>query len=174
MRTAENGTPIDCRTCLYCATHEKCDGCLSTKEDFAEYRRIMDENRARPITEWVKAPLPSRYLHWEEGNWMDRMIQFEIEGKLNIVIGGQGEAEVNTKWTPEHTAEHLHDVAEQCGYLCGRLRRGADDDRLQISTAEGTFELVWDKSGKLLRAYDVNHSGGWKWDNYNPFREKAA
>lgn len=173
MRTDENGTPIDCRTCLYMATHEKCDGCLSTEEDYAEYRRIMDGNKGKPVSQWVKAELPNRYLHWEEGNWIERVIRFELEGRRNIVIGGQGEAEANAQWTPERTAEHLHYVAGECGYQCGNLRRGSEDDRLQISTSEGTFELVWDKVGKLQRIYDVNNLKGWQWTNVNPW-EKAA
>lgn len=170
MRTA-TATPIDCRTCLYCATHEKCDGCLYTKDDLSEYHEKLVEQKGKPFCRATWPNLPSRYLHWEEGNWMERVLRFEIEGRRNIVIGGQGEAEVNTRWTPTHTVRHLHDVAEQCGYLCHNLRHLPEDDRVKISTAEGTFELVWDKAGKLLRINNVNEPDGWSWENVNPWQK---
>ena len=152
-----------CETCLYMATHEKCDKCLSTDEDWATYRetKVMPEYR---------------YANYEEGNWFDRVIQFELEGKRNIVIGGQGEAETNTQWTPQRTADNLHHAADQCGYCCGSLHRGPDVDTLVISTHEGTFRLTWDKGGHLAHIVTLNsYTGevdpeGWNWKNYNPFR----
>ena len=123
-----------CLTCLYCATHDNCDGCLNTEEDYAVFREtnIMPE---------------FRFLNWIEGNWLARVMRHELEGKRNIVIGGQGEAEVNTKWTPKETAKHLHYVSEQCGYLCGNLRIGSLAAQISIATNDGRFELVWYRDG---------------------------
>ena len=148
MTTAETTATRTCGTCLYMATHCHCDGCLSTPEDYAEYhaRRKAGERD-------VKMP-PFRYLNWREGNWIARLIYFEREGRRNIVIGGQGEAEVNVKWTPEQTSKHLHYVAGECGYLCGNLRKRADSVLLRISTHEGLFELEW-KAGRLEHIWSI-------------------
>ena len=85
-----------CMTCLYVGTHERCTGCLEGSSGGTLYKNRLAAS-------------------FEDA--LDRKLQFEKDGKLNIVIGGQGEAEVNTKWTPEETFNILIDVAEQCGYL---------------------------------------------------------
>lgn len=108
-----------CETCLFMATHDHCDGCLG-----------KDTNNFQ-------------YANYQEGNWMKRASQFELDGKRNIVIGGQGEAEVNTRWTPQKTTKHLHYVAEQCGYMVGTLSTKGDTKTLKITTSEGIFRLVW-------------------------------
>ena len=92
----------------------------------------------------MKMP-PNRYANYKEGNWLKRLSQYQLEGKCNIVIGGQGEAEVNTKRTPKEVAKNLHYVAEQCGYMVGHLTNAKQDGTrtLQITTAEGSFRLVW-------------------------------
>ena len=154
-----------CQTCLYMATHEKiCDGCLWTKDDY----KLQGKDRP-----------PMRYMHYKEGNWMDRVIQAEIDGKQNIVIGGQGEAEVNTKWTPQETSKHLHYVSEQCGYVTGSLHVFDDDTKisLKIYTTEGQFRLVWSGTGishlltRLLYIENLTDPNGWCWSNKNPFRQ---
>lgn len=45
----------------------------------------------------------------------------EVAGKINIVLGGQGEADFNAKATPEETSRRLHRIAEECGYVVGQL-----------------------------------------------------
>lgn len=133
-----------CETCLYMATHEKCDNCLTLPGDYDNYNAANG---------W-KSP-EYRYLNYQEGNWMKRVMQFELEGKRNIVIGGQGEAEVNTKWTPEQTSKHLHYVAGECGYFCQNLRYVDADKKkgLKISTHEGIWALCWDDKGLKYIAY---------------------
>lgn len=169
----ETPTIIDCQTCLYMATHEKCDGCLRTEEDYKAMK--FDSKTPDP---------PYRYLHYKEGNWMDRRIQQEIDGTVNIVIGGQGEAEVNTKWTPEKTSKHLHYVSEQCGYFTGRLTYNNHGDKkgstiatglvfLRICTTEGEFRLEWSE-GQLICIEPIGENLlNWRWDNVNPFRKTA-
>jgi len=152
------------------ATHEKvCDGCLHTENDYKEHR----QGKEMP---------PFRYLHYKEGNWMDRVIQAEIDGIQNIVIGGQGEAEVNTKWTPQKTSDHLHYVSEQCGYVTGHLYSFDNDTKigLKIYTSEGQFRLVWSATGishlpiNLLYIENLtNPKKGWCWKNENPFRKAS-
>jgi len=121
---------------------------------------------------------PFRYLHYQEGNWMDRVIQAEIDGTRNIVIGGQGEAEVNTQWTPEKTTKHLHYVAEQCGYMCGRLAYSKTRSRITLTiwTHEGQFRIIWANTTgipQLIGIWDVDNPKGWKWENHNPFRQAS-
>jgi hypothetical protein len=155
-----------CQTCLYMATHEKCDDCLHTKEDYIEY------GKTKTMPEF-------RYLNYTEGNWLDRVIQAEIDGTRNIVIGGQGEAECNTRWTPKETSKHLHRVAEQCGYMCEGLVSNSVIRKisLRIYTSESYFQINWDNSGEkptMEKIFDVNNPDkGWSWNNKNPFRKSA-
>jgi len=148
---------IGCETCLYAATHEKCDGCLNTEGDWATYRKTGEMH-------------PFRYLNYEEGNWIDRVIQAEIEGKKNIVIGGMGEAEVNVKWTPKETAKHLRMVSECCGYVTGCINQTADYKTLCICKDTGEHKLVW-KNNELIKIVNVMESKSKiEWENVNPFR----
>lgn len=174
----ENTAIVGCLTCLYMATHEKCDGCLSTEEDD---KAMRDAYKTLKVDD-KKPVIPFRYLHYKEGNWMERVTQREIDGTRNIVIGGQGEAEVNTKWTPQETSEHLHDVSEQCGYFTGSLHSQRDDTEiaLTISTTEGQYKLVWEGTGishlpaRLLRIEPIGKvMFDWKWSNVNPWRKTA-
>lgn len=122
-----------CQTCLFMATHENCDGCLGNDVDNFQY------------------------LHYQEGNWMKRIMQYELDGRRNIVIGGQGEAEVNTQWTLQQTADSLHNVAEQCGYFVQGPTTDDNDSHLSIATSEGIFRLIWDKDGGFQSIYACNH-----------------
>ena len=136
MKT-ETAVQPSCETCLYRATHEKqCTDCLTDPEYYAEHRRTGHYP-------------PYHFRNYREGNWVKRRLQHELEGRCNIVIGGQGEAEVNTKGDPHKTAKHLHYVAEACGYLAGNLRQKDGQYLQKISTSEGTFQLVWDTKGLL-------------------------
>lgn len=137
--------PKTCETCLYMATHEKCNDCLGDD---------------------VKA---FRYANHVPGNWLRRMQEWEREGKRNIVIGGQGEAEVNTKWTPEETSKSLHYVSEQCGYMTGNLHEREGRTRLSIYTSEGHFELRWTLDGTLEAIDRLTEDGAKRvqsWPNY--------
>ena len=149
-----------CETCLYMATHEKCDGCLHTKEDYELFRNG---------SEWP----PFRYLNYKDGNWLGRSMLYELTGKQNIVIGGTGEAEVNTKQKPFEVSKHLHYVAEQCGYIVGTLHKSriseVDILSLKISTSEGNFRLIWhdnqlDRIERLDRQGNIIDSF---WDRQN-------
>ena len=130
--TTETTTPTkrDCMTCVHMATHDRCQGCLNTPEDFATFRAT----REMP---------PMRYTNWEEGNWLAAVTEAQRTGRRDIVIGGQGEAEVNTRDTPQEAARRLRHVAEQCGYRCEQLRGGGDEHRLRFWTFDGLFEIEW-------------------------------
>ena len=143
----DDTAPVDCRTCLHMATHEKCDNCLTLPGDYQ-----LDP---RP---------PNRYLNHEPGNWMRQVQSFENDGRRNIVIGGSGEAEVNMLWSPSRTSKHLHSISEQCGYMTGRLKSAEADTAvsLEICTSAGWFRIYWDttnrnEGGKLYRIDRLNN-----------------
>lgn len=130
-------TPKCCDTCLYMATHELCNGCLTGKLPDGGYP----------------------FHNWKEGNWMGRIMWFELTGKRSIVIGGQGEADVSATDKPEDVSKNLHYVSEQCGYCTGRLNTHANGEKsVTISTTEGTFRLVWDaQSLKAIEVWCYDH-----------------
>jgi len=133
METTTITTPKCCNTCLYRATHEKCDGCLRSEADLALIRNGED------------APDEFRFLNYVEGNWMARLMQAELAGRRNIVVGGQGEAEVNAKRTPEETATQLHYVSRECGYMCGNLRISGLSAKIKIHT-DKAYEIEWSRT----------------------------
>ncbi len=54
-----------------------------------------------------------------------------------------------------------------------RRRRDGNETRLEIATHDGTFELVWDAAGKLVRIDNLRDPKGWHWDNVNPWAKVA-
>jgi len=141
--TTKEGTQVRCETCLYLATHEKCDkpDCLHTPEDY----RTSRTNGCMP---------PPRFLNWKESNpveQMSRLHAMQVSGKRSIVIGGSGEAEVNAKQTPAECSKQLHYVAEQCGYFAGNLKQNPDGSAEIIISTEGTYKIIWGADGKLSK-----------------------
>lgn len=135
--------PHSCQTCRHMGTHAKCEGCLN----------------GTPRGE----PFP--YRNWEPGNWLRELHAAEVRGTRNIVIGGQGEADFCAVACPESVAKHLHYVAGECGYLCGRLS-GLDNgaQRLTISTHEGTYTVHW-HAGKLVKITTEDGRDCWRSDD---------
>lgn len=158
----------DCVNCLYMATHEKCGGspfpsghpdqhrpenwpegaeCLHRPADWKQYR------------DTGKFP-PFRYLHHVESGPLEQMEglhRLELSGARNILLG-PGEAEVNIKDTPQQVSDNLHDVAEQCGYMCDRLKHDGDKTTLTIHKDWGPFRIEWE-GGKLARIMRVRLKG---------------
>lgn len=135
-------SPRSCHTCRHSGTHSACDGCLT----------------GTPSGE----PFP--YRNWEPGNWLRELHAAEVRGSRNIVIGGQGEADFCAIACPESVAKHLHYVAGECGYLCGRLVRRGNAQRLSIITSEGSYVLCW-IDGKLDRITTESGRECWRADN---------
>lgn len=140
-------TPITCVTCRSMATHEDCDkdgGCLHLPEDYAAYYRAAGDMP------------PLRYRHWVESTPQEQMARLhalQLSGARNIVLG-PGEAEVNTRWTPQEASEELHRVAEQCGYGVDNLTHDAGDGKRSLTVHKdfGPFRLEWE-GGKLARIF---------------------
>ncbi len=58
------------------------------------------------------------YKHYVEGNPEIRFDELRNSGQVNIVIGGEGEHEVNVNWSIDQAYKHLSSVCEDCGGLC--------------------------------------------------------
>jgi hypothetical protein len=142
--------PVSCETCLYLATHEKCDDCLTGKSG-----------------PW---PAGKPYLYRNHqpatfGEAMEREHHLQVEGKRNIVISGQGEAEVNARWTVTQTYEQLVKVSEACGYVTKAPRFDGDQASIRI-LCHGEWFLIW-KSGVFDRIED--RRGVCHWDRHPDF-----
>ena len=57
------------------------------------------------------------YSRFEPGDPRDRLLKLQRSGEINIVIGGEGEHEVNANWTMAEAYRHLANVCEECGGL---------------------------------------------------------
>ncbi len=109
-----------CETCLYALTHEKCPGCLGNQ--------------------------PFQYLNWSAANLgeqLKRLRELQRSGERNIVIGGQGEAEVNAEWTPKESYEKLFHVAEACGYMITKGRWNFQTSEIELGLPHGHFRIIW-------------------------------
>jgi hypothetical protein len=107
METIEKG----CMTCKSMATHKDCGQCSGTDYCLGTCAEV-DANGGKYL-----------YKNWKESNpeeQMNELKNMEKSGERSIVIGGQGEAEVNVKNTPQETLEELCRVAEACGYSVSR------------------------------------------------------
>lgn len=149
----DDTAPRSCKTCVFMATHEQCDGCLYTKADCEN--RKPGEN------------VPFRYLHWQPGNWLRREHEMQLEGNCSIVIGGSGEAEVNANATPADACKHLNYVANECGYWSEALTR-KEESYPQYNAAvtvarkryhtDAQYEIIW-VNEKLDRIDRITHTG---------------
>ena len=57
------------------------------------------------------------YKHYEKGDPAVRLIELQRSGEINIVIGDEGEHEVNANWSIEEAYKYLADVCNECGGL---------------------------------------------------------
>jgi len=110
-----------CETCLYALTHEKCSGCLGNPTSGQSYA----------------------YHHWIAGDGVARLRQQQKSGERNIVIGSQGEAEVNVRWTPDEAYKNLFHAAEACGYAITKGRWEFSTSELELGLPHGHFRITW-------------------------------
>ena len=64
--------------------------------------------------------LDNNYANWEAGDSDAKLLEMQRSGERNIVIGGEGEMEVNALWGYEEAYMKLFDVAEQVGGMVYR------------------------------------------------------
>ena len=98
------------------------------------------------------------YKHYVEGDPRDRLLELQRSGEINIVIGGEGEHEVNAKWSIEEAYKHLAHVCEECGGLV--VHDGLTQLRLMKSYGP-SFVLEW-MHDKLYRISIRVHRTWWE------------
>ena len=86
-------------------------------------------------------------MNYEQGNGIWRVMQFEQDGRRNIVIGGQGEAEVNVKWSFDEAFKSLCNVAEQCGYMVHKDTQSWFEWHIHVYN-HGHYVLVYHNQAK--------------------------
>lgn len=126
-----------CRRCLYALTgpRERCDDCLKTQDGLI---------------------LP--YKHFVEGDPGARLLELQRKGERNIVIGGEGEHEVNALWGIGQAYKHLANICEVCGGLV--VKEGLTQ-LLLMKPYGPSFVLVW-MHGKLYRISERRHIPWWE------------
>ena len=103
-------------------------------------------------------PRGEAYKHWVEGDPRIRLLELQRSGEINIVIGGEGEHEVNANWTIHEAYAHLANVCNECGGLVVR------DGTLQLvlgKTYGPTYVLEW-MHGRLYRISIRKHISWWE------------
>lgn len=97
-----------------------------------------------------------KYSHYVEGDPRIRLLELQRSGEINIVIGGEGEHEVNANWGHAKAYEHLFKTCEACG---GLVTGGSTGYQLVLMKSYGpTFVLEWmhDKLYKIsIREHNV-------------------
>lgn len=124
----------DCRTCKYGYTCSRPD-----REARADCSR--DNN----------------YEHYEHGDPNERLLKLQRDGTINIVIGGQGEHEVNANWSIDKAYKELARTSEYCGGLTTK----ESGITLHVAKSDGLWQLEW-MHGKLYKISKVNHKEWWK------------
>jgi hypothetical protein len=118
-----------------------CDGCLGTNEEIAA-------NGGKYL-----------YRHYEKGDGMKACIEAERRGDVNIVIGREGEHEVNTKWSLEEAYKQLAKRCEDVGGLVTHLGQY----RLELCKPFDScyWHLEW-LNGKFYRIMMVTEREWWR------------
>lgn len=150
--------PRNCQTCVHAYTHdrERCDTCLG-------HETTTTDERGKTLYTF-------EYRHWEPGNPLRALHAAQLEGRVNIVIGGSGEADFCATNDPASVTKHLHYVASECGYTVGRLTNDKTHQTLYIATQEGQFRIEWEdrqlqRISVLKNDDSVSHVG---WDRNDP------
>ena len=121
--TFPNGKPKPgCTTCLHTGQglHDKCTKCLQEKEGggFA-------------------------YSEYEHGDASAKIVKLEREGTRNIVIGGEGEMEVNSQWSYEEAYKKLFACGEEVG---GMVYRESNRELLVTKAFDDkSYSLLYDE-----------------------------
>lgn len=135
-----------CYTCLYRATHEKCDDCLTPPGWKGEPHEVGVWNKGNGETEPIIQDTYA-YANWAEGTLgesLERLHALEVSGARNIVIGGSGEAEVNSKWTVKEAHHRLCRVSKDCGYMTSSPRFDGERACIRIQGSwNGPRFLFW-------------------------------
>lgn len=126
--------------CLDLFTHEGCVGCLDIDPKDADKYRL--------------GQYP--YRNFKAGDAYRHRLEAERRGERNIVIGGQGEHEINALWTINEAYKHLSHVSEECGGLTSK------DSGILLTVCKETGEhRIEYMHGKLYRITRLAHREEW-------------
>lgn len=126
-----------CKTCIYALTRrEPCEGCLIPENEDASYA----------------------YRNYQEGDPFKELLKMQRSGERNIVIGGEGEHEVNVSWTMDEAYKHLAHVCEMCGGLV--VKDGLT--QLLLMKPYGPSFVIEYMHGKLYRISIRQHTPWWE------------
>ena len=100
---------------------------------------------------------PEKYKHYIEGDPKLRLLRLQRSGEINIVIGGEGEHEVNANWGIDEAYKHLAETCEACGGVA--IREGLTQILL-MKTYGPSFVLMWMHS-KLYSIRIREHTSWW-------------
>jgi len=98
------------------------------------------------------------YKHWVEGDPRVRLLELQRSGEINIVIGGEGEHEVNANWTMDEAHKHLADTCEACG---GLVVRDGFTQLLLMKAYGPSFVIEW-MHGCLYKISIRQHDPWWE------------
>jgi len=126
-----------CTTCVYGATCGRPHG----------------EGDARP-----RADCLPDYKHYVEGDPRIRLLELQRSGEINIVIGGEGEHEVNANWTIHEAYAHLANTSEECG---GLVVREGQTQLLLMKTYGPSFIIEW-MHNRLYKISIREHTVWWE------------
>lgn len=97
------------------------------------------------------------YSHYVGGDPRIRLLKLQRNGEINIVIGGEGEHEVNAKWSIDEAYRQLADTCEACG---GLVVRDGLSQLLLMKTYGPSFVIEW-MHGKLYKISIREHTTWW-------------
>lgn len=98
------------------------------------------------------------YKHWVEGDPRVRLLELQRSGEINIVIGGEGEHEVNANWNMTEAYKHLADTCEACG---GLVVKDGLTQLLLMKPYGPSFVIEW-MHGKLYKISIRTHTPWWE------------
>ena len=139
---------ISCTSCIYLLNHPRgkgkvcpCDGCLGSNEE-------ISANGGKYL-----------YRHYEKGDGVKARLEAERRGEANIVIGHEGEHEVNASWSLEDAYQHLAQTCENVGGLVTHLGQY----RLELCKPFDPhyYNLEW-LNGKFYRIMQVTEKEWWR------------
>ena len=98
------------------------------------------------------------YKHYVKGDPRVRLLKLQRSGEINIVIGGEGEHEVNANWTIHEAYAHLANVCNECG---GLVTKEGSLQLLLGKTYGPSFVIEW-MHGRLYKISIREHQVIWE------------
>lgn len=130
---------MNCNTCINAlADRSRCPECLGKGQE-------------------IRNPDGTTTYHWDykyynKGDPISELIRQQRNGERNIVLGGEGEHEVNVNWTIEEATKKLSDTCEAVGGLSWR-----EGDAIIVDTYHGAFHLIYENQ-RLRRILKAAHA----------------